>query len=171
MTAPLTLVHLVCGATGAGKSTYARQLAQDLGGVRFSIDEWMQMLHNADKPETNLFEWFFERVQRNCRQMRATADQLARLGIPAIFDCGLTNQAERRIFTDWAEEMGYCSQLHFIDVPAKTRWRRVERRNLELGETFHFHVSRDMFDFIESIWEPPNGVEMARLNGLRISGP
>jgi len=38
------LIHLVCGSTGAGKTTYARALSERIGAVRFSIDEWMTAL-------------------------------------------------------------------------------------------------------------------------------
>ena len=34
------LLHMVCGGVGAGKTTYARKLADEIGGLRFSIDEW-----------------------------------------------------------------------------------------------------------------------------------
>ena len=38
------LIHLICGSTGAGKTTYALELAERIGAVRFSIDEWMTAL-------------------------------------------------------------------------------------------------------------------------------
>ncbi len=41
-------VHLIAGSTGAGKTTYARALAEQVGGVRFSIDEWMTALFWMD---------------------------------------------------------------------------------------------------------------------------
>ena len=164
-----TDIHLVCGATGAGKSTYSEELAQSVDGMRFSIDEWMQRLHNADKPDENLFEWFYERVQRNCAQMRNVAERLVALGVPAVFDCGLTNKLERDIFVNWAEEQGFSVQLHFRDVPIDIRWQRVLKRNADQAETFQFEVTRDMFDFIESLWEAPMAEEMTRLNGKRIT--
>ncbi len=162
-------IHLVCGATGAGKSTYSDALARSLGGVRFSIDEWMQTLHNQDQPEELLFDWFYERVQRNCTQMRSVADQLVSLGVPAVFDCGLTNRQERDIFADWARDKDYSVQLHFVDVPPGVRWSRVEKRNADQAETFQFEVTRAMFDFIESLWEPPTDTEMQALSGKRIT--
>lgn len=162
-------IHLICGATGAGKSTYSAALAQDIRGVRFSIDEWMQQLHNADRPDEMRFEWFYERVQRNGAQMRAMAEQLCEIDVPAVFDCGLTNADERAIFADWAEEMGYSVRLHFIDVPPDVRWGRVQKRNLEQAETFQFEVTRYMFDFIENIWQPPSDAEMARMSGIVVS--
>ena len=162
-------IHLVCGATGAGKSTYSDVLARSVGGVRFSIDEWMQALHNQEQPEELLFDRFYERVQRNCTQMRSVADQLVSLGVPAVFDCGLTNRQERDIFADWARDKGYSVQLHFVDAPPGVRWSRVEKRNAEQAETFQFEVTRAMFDFIESLWEPPTETEMQALSGKRIT--
>jgi nucleoside-triphosphatase THEP1 len=32
-------IHLICGSTGAGKTTYANRLAEEVGGVVFSIDQ------------------------------------------------------------------------------------------------------------------------------------
>ena len=162
-------IHLVCGATGAGKSTYSDKLAKSVGGVRFSIDEWMKRLHNMDQPEQMSFDWFYDRVQRNCAQMREVAEQLVALGVPSVFDCGLTNKTERDIFANWARDRGYSVQLHFVDVPLETRWSRVEKRNREQAETFQFHVTRPMFDFIESIWQAPTDEEMSALSGKRIT--
>ena len=162
-------VHLICGCTGAGKSTYSLGLARDLGAVRFSIDEWLGRLHLADRPENPPFEWYYERVQRNCLQMRNMAEQLIALGTPCLFDCGFTNKQERDTFVNWCEEMGYSIQLHFIDVPKDLRWQRVQKRNAEQAETFQFEVTRFMFDFIDSIWEAPHSQEMADLNAIRIT--
>ena len=167
MTKPL--VHLICGATGAGKSTYSEKLARQIGGVRFSIDEWMQGLHNKDQPEEMSFDWFYERVQRNCAQMRKLSDQLCRIDVPSVFDCGFTNSTERAIFADWAEDAGYPYLLHYVDVPADVRWERVQKRNSEQAETFQFEVTREMFDFIESIWEAPTQAELSRMANRRIT--
>ncbi|NOR60890.1 MAG: AAA family ATPase [Rhodobacteraceae bacterium] len=161
-------IYLICGATGAGKSTHAEVLAQRVKGVRFSIDEWMQRLHNKDQPEELSFDWFYERVQRNCAQMRDVAERLVALEVPAIFDCGLTNKTERDIFAGWAAEQSYRVALHFVDVPSKTRWQRVLKRNAEQAETFQFEVTRGMFEFIEGLWEAPNEAEMAALHGVHV---
>jgi len=37
-------VHLISGSTGAGKTTYARELSERIEGVCFSIDRWMSTL-------------------------------------------------------------------------------------------------------------------------------
>jgi hypothetical protein len=70
---------------------------------------------------------------------------------------------------NWAEEQDFSVQLHFRDVPTDIRWQRVQKRNAEQAETLQFEVTRDMFDFIESMWEAPEAEEMTRLNGKRIT--
>ena len=39
-----SIIYLICGSTGAGKTTYAIRLSETVGAVRFSIDEWMAAL-------------------------------------------------------------------------------------------------------------------------------
>jgi len=160
---------MVCGLPGAGKTTYAEQLRVDLRGVRFSIDDWNDRLFFMDRQPTSDFHWFYERVQRCCAQMRDTAEQIIDAGGRAIFDCGLTNRAERQIFYDWAADQGYSVSLHFLDVDPATRWGRVQQRNAEQGETYRLKVTRDMFDFMHTIWEAPDGAEMARAGGQHIT--
>ena len=60
-------------------------------------------------------------------------------------------------------------RLHFVDVPAAERWRRVSQRNAGQGETRHlaFDITREMFDMIETMWEAPGAAEMADLDGVR----
>ena len=56
--------HLICGSTGAGKTTYAMKIAEAGGSVRFTIDEWMAALFFPDAPEPLSFQWALERVIR-----------------------------------------------------------------------------------------------------------
>ena len=65
--------HVVTGSTGAGKSTFARELATRVSGMRFSIDEWMTRLYWMDSPEKKDFEWAMERIARCEEQIAAEA--------------------------------------------------------------------------------------------------
>ena len=158
--------HMIAGLTGAGKTTYARALARDLGAVRMSIDEWNGNLFFMDRSPESDFGWFYERVQRCTRQMRETASQVLDAGVPVVFDCGFTNRLERGIFYDWADSSGFDLTLHFIATDPETCWQRVERRNLEKGETFALTVTKEMFDFMQRLWEPPDEAEIRERNGV-----
>ncbi len=160
---------LVVGCTGAGKTTYARALADEIGGVTFSIDEWMVALFWADSPQPIDFGWTMERVKRCEAQIFATARQMVKRGVPAILDLGFTTKAHREAFRALATEHALSAPIHFVDVPAEERWRRVERRNEERGETYAMQVDRQMFDFMEGMWEPPSEAEWSQYGGRRVA--
>jgi len=78
--------HIITGSTGAGKSTFARELAERVGGVRFSIDEWMTALYWMDSPEKKDFAWAMERIARCEEQIAAVAISLAAIGVDAVLE-------------------------------------------------------------------------------------
>ena len=59
-------------------------------------------------------------------------------------------------------------RLHHLDVDAEERWRRVQGRNTERGPTYRLEVTREMFDFVETLLERPSDDELANLNGERV---
>ena len=166
------LIHLICGSTGAGKTTYANRLSSEAGGVVLSIDQWMTALFWMDSPSLIQADWSMERVRRCNHQIWTVAAQVAARGIPCILDLGFTRLKERSEITGLAQAAGLSVQLHVLDVPVKERWRRVQSRNAEKGEThqLQFAVTREMFDFVETMWEPPDDREMAACDGVRLSG-
>jgi predicted kinase len=115
--------------------------------------------------------WSMERVERCLTLIWSTASRIAERGAPCVLDVGLTQVASRARFIGLARELGLSSQLHFVDVPAEERWRRVEERNRAKGDTHQlpFEVTREMFDFVESLWAAPTEAELAASNGVRIS--
>lgn len=162
--------YLITGGTGAGKTTYARQLADDLGALRFSIDDWMTTLFWMDSPEPISHAWAMERIGRVEAQMWDAAQQALSRGLDVIFDLGFSTSDHRQKFYDLAKTAGYDAALHWVDIPAEIRWQRVNQRNQDQGETFAMTVTREMFDFMEGIWDAPSDEEMRRYNGERITG-
>lgn len=73
---------LIVGCSGAGKTTYARRLADETGGIRFSIDEWMMALFWKDSPQPLEFAWTMERVRRCEAQILAMANSLPPAAFP-----------------------------------------------------------------------------------------
>src|SRR5580704_14472468 len=91
-------VHLICGSTGAGKTTYANALSRRIKGIRFSIDEWIGTLFLPDRPAPSTLEWAVERMDRCERQMWTIADQLIARSVDIVFDWGLSTFAQRDRF-------------------------------------------------------------------------
>jgi predicted kinase len=153
-------VHLICGATGAGKTTYAMAMAQRTKGVRFSIDEWMGQLFLADRPDPPSFAWALERINRCEQQMWTVADQLIARGVDVIFDLGFCRSDHRDRVRARTAQTPAPSKLHYLDVSLGTRRDRVLRRNRERPLTYSFELTDAMFDFMEGWFEPPTDDEL-----------
>lgn len=162
-------VHLVAGGTGAGKTTYARKLAEEIGAARFSIDEWMTTLFWMDSPERIEFAWTMARIARCESQIREQVAGLIKIGVPSVLDLGFTKADHRRAFASFAEGLGARPVLHHLDLAPDVRWDRVNARNVERGDTYRMQVDRGMFDFMEGEWEAPDEDELRAINGRTVS--
>lgn len=113
-----------------------------------------------------------DRVERCYKQICHTAASVTARDVPCVLDLGLSQRSSRTRFANWAQGQCLSAQLHFLDIPAEERWRRVQMRNAEKGATYQlpFEVTKEMFDFVETLFEPPSKEELAALNGVRVTG-
>jgi predicted kinase len=168
---PSALLHFLVGSTGAGKTTYALRFCNDTGALRFSIDEWMTALFWMDTPQPLQPAWSMERVERCSTQIWQVAVQVAKAGVPCMLELGFASRANRRKYAELAAEERLSVMLHVLDVSIEERWRRVQLRNHEstAQQQLSFAVTREMFDFTETFWEPPTSEEMAAFAGRYVN--
>lgn len=152
---------IVCGPTGAGKTTYSLSLSKEIGAIRFSIDPWMQTLFSKDM-ETLDYSWMIERVTRCSKQIWEVSEQILSLNGNVVLDLGFTTKAQRTEFSDRAKALGLNAEIHFINAPQDVRKKRVEKRNTEKDPAVYaFEVTDMMFDFMEPRFEVPSREELA----------
>jgi len=161
------MIHMICGSTGAGKTTFALQLAETHQAVLFSIDEWIENLYGAERNESTELEWMLERIERCEKQIWEVCLQLLAKDKHVILDLGLSKKSHREKFYQLAKDINVEVILYFVDIDEETRWQRVQQRNFEKGETFSLEVTRDMFDFMESWFERPENIEYYNLKIIR----
>jgi len=161
------MIYLIVGNTGAGKSTYAKRLKGERGGVIFTIDQWNKVLFLPDKTEQDGFDWLMERINRSESLMMELIIQLESNQTNSILDLGFSTFDHREKFRSFSRANGFGCTLHFLDAPSSLRKQRVQNRNLEKGDTFEFEVTDDDFAFMESHFEEPTKDEMKR--GILIS--
>lgn len=152
----MPIAYLICGPTGAGKTTHARQLAERENAVRFSIDEWMASLFQHDAPDPVTFDWAMERVLRCEDQIRQTAASVLASGRDVVLDLGFTTREQRDRFREWAQSREAPVTLHHVTADTTERRERVTRRNDDNSEIFAFKVTEGMFDFMERMFESPS---------------
>ncbi|GAB1620964.1 AAA family ATPase [Agarivorans albus] len=151
---------IVCGATGAGKTTYSLSICEDIGAVKFSIDPWMQTLFAKDMVELD-FSWMMERVERCYQQIWEVSEQILALDGNVVLDLGFTTKALRDIFVNNAKALHINAEVHYIEATSETRKQRVAKRNMEKDpKVYSFEVTDMMFDFMEGKFEAPDDMEL-----------
>jgi len=155
MTATL---HVIFGPQGAGKSTYARDLARRLPAVAFAIDDWMGRLFGPDMPEPLEFEWMMERVDRCEAQIWSTAAGVIAAGTSVVLDLGLMRRSDRARVAEIAQAVEIPIQWHFVDAPPEVRRERVLGQGD--GQGSRMLVAPEMFHFTEKAYEAPDEAEL-----------
>lgn len=156
-------VHLVCGSTGSGKTTFAAGLAKERAAVLFSIDDWMVGMFGDDAPAAMSPAWLAPRLGRCEQRIGQVVSQIGSLGVSSVLDLGFQKAEQRARWADMARGANLSVKVHHLDVSADERWRRVEIRNRVQGESYHLTVTRPMFDYIETTWQPPSQAEINKL--------
>jgi predicted kinase len=155
------VIHLVCGAVGAGKTTYSRKLAHDRQALHLSIDEWMTNLFAPDVQDLPDVAWMVERFERCEVQMWELCKQLVAQHKEVVLDLGFIKQSQRDKFRRLAKEAEIPTLLHYLYASEQTRRQRVNKRNQDKNGTYSFEVTEFMFNFIEGWMEPPTDEELA----------
>lgn len=162
---PATL-HVIFGPCGAGKTTYAHDLARRESAVPFVLDEWGARLFGPDVRGDLDLQWMYERLTRCNALIWSTAATVLAARSSVVLDMGLMRRADRERIRKIAEAAGHSPKWHFVDAPQPVRRARVAGRNTTKSETFVMEVPPAMFDFFESIYEAP---EPAELEGAVVS--
>jgi predicted kinase len=151
---------LICGLPGSGKTTLAKQLAQDVPAVRLCPDEWKHDLaiDYYDEPG---------RVRLEQRLWRL-GQELLGLGQSVILENGFWARAERDELRLAARALGVAVELHHLDAPVAELWRRLEVRNhLALPGTAP--IQREDLERWAQQFEAPDAAELALFDPPRAS--
>ncbi len=142
---------LICGLPGAGKTTLARQLAEEVPAMRLCGDEWMASLGFDLHDEVAR-----DRIEVLYWQL---AQQLLRLGQSVILESGFWLRSDRDEKRLGARVLGVGVELHYLNVPIDERWRRIEARNVEGGWGV-VPITRTQLELYEGFFESPERAEI-----------
>src|SRR5262245_15244576 len=124
----MSRAHLLSGPVGAGKTTFARSLAEEQRAVVFSIDDWMIRLFGHHMPR----DVFHARLTACMGVIYETSTRLLELGTDVVLDCGYWRREHRAHAREQLRASGAELRWYYFDVPPSERWSRLERRNAAL---------------------------------------
>ena len=126
----MATLHLLHGFTGAGKTTYAKQLEHEISAIRFTPDEWMVKLYGHNPP----VEHFADYLKRVIDLIWQVAAQIIHLGQDVILDFGFWSRASRDEARERAQVMKAEVRLYYISAPEDLMKERVLQRSNVLPE-------------------------------------
>jgi predicted kinase len=116
--------HLLHGFIGSGKTTFARQLERECGGVRFTHDEWMVRLYGWNPPEKHFAE-YYARIENLIWEEAA---RVVRAGTDVILDFGFWTRASRDAARSRVQAIGAEARFYEVWCPQRImRARALER--------------------------------------------
>ena len=131
-------LFLTCGLPGAGKTTLARRLEQDVPALRLTGDEWLHQLYpgiSTPEAETGPGRGLVERLQW------AVAMRALELGCSVVVDWGVWAREERDLCRTEARRIGARAVLCLLDPSVDELWERLSRRNTD-RPSGAFEISR-----------------------------
>lgn len=145
-----SVVYMICGFIGAGKTTFAKKLEAKTEAVRITKDEWLIKLLGHD-PRVEGFEEYDAKM---CELSNDVAFQFVEHGVDVIIDNGFGVREQREEMKKRIESVGAEAVLYYVKCPIEVMKERVVNRSNNLTED-SFEIDEELFDKYVKYWEPP----------------
>lgn len=155
----MTDLVLVVGHVGAGKTTWAKRIAEETGAVRLTPDEWMvPLFHHHDPPS----EHHHPRGMRDVLEGRLvwTAAEVLRAGVDVILDFGLWGREERAALAWLGGTAGASVRTEYLPIDRATQSARVATRWRETPD-LTWEMTQDELDAWRRMLQEPDADELA----------
>lgn len=144
-----------CGKMGAGKSTKAKELTQELNAVLFSEDEWLAALYPGQIKTLEDYVHFSRRLKL---PIASTVKNNLVAGTNVVMDFPGNTLTQRQWFKDIYSDVGAAHALIHIDVPDEVCLAQIESRRLANPERAATDT-KAMFEKMNQYFEPPRAEE------------
>ena len=144
----MATAHLIHGYLGAGKTTFARRLEQELPAIRFTHDEWMRALYGRDPPE----ERFADDVRRVSGLMESLWTRCLQLSVDVVLDSGFWSREERDRTRALVGSLGADVRLYRLTCPDEVAWARIAARNATSDAGLH--IAPNTFATLKARFQP-----------------
>ncbi len=136
-----SVLHLICGLPGSGKTTLAKELENTLGAIRMNPDEWIKDIW---PPKISESEGGKYRDQVEQLQWKI-GKKILESGTDVIIEWGTWGREEREKLRDEAWKIGSKVKFYYLEVSKDTLIERITKRNKNLGK-YEFYMPEDQLE-------------------------
>jgi len=144
-----------CGKMGAGKSTKARQIAQEGNAVLLSEDEWLAALYPNKISSLNDYIEYSNLLKP---QIKKLVQSILSAGTDVVMDFPANTLQQRDWFRSIFSEIDAPHDLVYIDLPNEICLKQIEKRRKEQPERATTDTA-DMFDQVTQYFMAPTAEE------------
>jgi predicted kinase len=149
-----SILYLLCGKIGAGKSTLARRLAARPATLLINEDHWTSNLFLDDLKTIDDYGRYSARLRA---AMGPHVVDILRQGLSVVLDFPANTVKHRHWMRSLITQANVAHELHLLDVPDTVCKQRLRERNA--GGEHPFQVSDADYDLFTSYFVPPAASE------------
>lgn len=142
----MATLHIVQGFLGAGKTSFASELAEKVKGLHLDADEWCRKLYDAEEREIDWNRCFDETVER----LWGKASDCLQNDIDVVLDLGFWNKASRDFAKMKAKNFNCGLKHYFLYAPDEVLKERLERKDSKIAE-----INLERFEELKKYFEEP----------------
>lgn len=154
MTEKGTLIFF-CGKMGAGKSTHARRLANELKAMLISEDDWLAALYPT---EIHDFSDYLKYSPRLKRILKPHIHSILLSGTSVVMDFPANTRNQRTWFLEIVSEHDIPHRLVCLVSSDEACLKRLVNRRIEQPDRARFDTE-EVFRHVTSFFQPPSGDE------------
>ena len=145
-------LYFMCGKMAAGKSSYARELAQTKNAVLLIQDELLDKLYPGEIRSIQDFTRYSTRLRD---ALVLHIEGLLARGVSVVLDFPGNTRVQRQWFREIFEGANVQHELHFIDAPDDLCKRQLRRRSATLPADSAWTTDAE-FDAITAYFQAPS---------------
>jgi adenylate kinase family enzyme len=144
-----------CGKMGAGKTTKAKQIAQDRNAVLISEDEWLESLYPS---QITTFEDYLKFSGQLKPLVTSHVQSILRTGTNVVMDFPANTASQRKWFKTIFSEINAFHELIYLNISDEICLKQIAQRSIEQPERASFDTE-EVFHHVTSFFEEPSTAE------------
>lgn len=145
------IVYMLCGLTGSGKTTYAKELEQQ-GYTRLALDEEVKKL--VEEAGHTYPETYLEYEPAAKEKLEQELKSLLQQGKNVVLDYGFWKKADRDYYKKLINENGGIPKLLYFKISPEILLERLAKRNTRTDANALTVTPGMLSDFMSRFEEP-----------------